>query len=395
VDRGCLVAFHEDDALTLSSPRVPFVSHPYEWSNAQFLDAARLTLEISEAVLEEGYELKDASAWNVIFAGTRPVFCDLLSFERVEGARWWAFAQYMRHFVFPLCAARYRKLNASQTFAMYRDGLPGEVLKGLLGWRRFLTRFWPLLLSVGAKGGEGAGKKASRGSSYHKGLYGHIRWLLGGLHGGLRQSSHWASYTSTRGHYTEASSAQKYELVSRWLRDAAPERVIDIGCNTGEFSLLAAETATTVVAVDLDHECVQNLYLNAKSGKIYPVLATLDDLSGGRGWGGCEFPGLAKRLEGFGDVVLMLAVIHHLAITSAVSFDRIAAFAASITKGYLVVEMLEHTDPLVGKLAKQTNRRPEEFAMEFQTAAFASHFETVEAAKLTGTDRHLLLMKKR
>src|SRR6266481_2931056 len=40
--------------------RLDFISYPYEWSPAMLLDAARCTIGLQGALLDDGYNLKDA-----------------------------------------------------------------------------------------------------------------------------------------------------------------------------------------------------------------------------------------------------------------------------------------------------------------------------------------------
>ena len=68
-DDGILVPFRITPSGQIESPRYGFVTHPTEWSDLQHYDAARLTLAVAQRVLKDGYELKDASAWNIVFEG--------------------------------------------------------------------------------------------------------------------------------------------------------------------------------------------------------------------------------------------------------------------------------------------------------------------------------------
>ncbi|GAB3842445.1 hypothetical protein GCM10029963_15490 [Micromonospora andamanensis] len=73
-------------ATVLRHERVPFVSHPYEWSFAMLRDAALLHLEILRAALPSGFTTKDGSAYNLQWRGTDPVFIDVGSFTRCATA---------------------------------------------------------------------------------------------------------------------------------------------------------------------------------------------------------------------------------------------------------------------------------------------------------------------
>ena len=68
-------------ARVLEHERIPVVSYPYEWPFAMLRAAAVLHLEVLAAALDEGMSLKDGTAYNVQFVGSRPTFIDVGSFE--------------------------------------------------------------------------------------------------------------------------------------------------------------------------------------------------------------------------------------------------------------------------------------------------------------------------
>lgn len=390
-----LLEFSFSGAREMVSPRIPFVSYPDEWCNAQLIDAADLTLTISEKVLSARVEIKDASAWNIIFNGCKPVFCDHLSFQAIESKHWWAFGQYIRHFILPLCLAKYCDFEARNSFKIARDGIAPESARNLIGPKRFLTRYWLLMFGSWANHGSTGQKSAvKRLQTHHKNLYAITRWFLKGVALLRLRQSTWLGYTEDRSHYSEAALHAKYKGVKAWLQKLTPTWVIDIGCNTGEFSKLAVSCGSKVVAIDSDHESIQILYLSSKGQPVYPVVANLEDLQGGRGWSGEEFPGLLTRLNGHADMLLMLAVIHHLAISSSIPYERIANLAARMTKTYVIAELLSENDQLVMNLAKQRNRNSHEFTLQKQMEAFRHHFEIVEQIPLPGLTRNLVLMAK-
>ena len=90
----------------------------------------------------------------------------------------------------------------------------------------------------------------------------------------------------------------------------------------------------------------------------------------------------------------MLALIHHLAISSAVPYQKIAEMAAMLTKRYLIVELLDSTDSLVLMLSQQRDRQPAEFAINLQREAFGEHFVIKEEVVLSDSGRYLVLMEK-
>lgn len=396
VRAGQLVPFEFRSERIVESPRLPFVSFPFEWSDAQLRAAGRLTLDLAKQALPDHHELKDASAWNVIFDGTSPVFCDHLSFQPIVRPHWWAFGQFVRHFVFPLAVSKVRSMRSHQTFALHRDGLPSDQARQLLGLRRFQSRLWPLLIKSSPNEGEA---RAAIGDGtpqiakfFHPHLYAYCESLL---HQKPRAaSSAWSGYTGTRTHYQGGASQLKTECVDRWIAHSRPGWVTDLGCNTGEFSRLAAAHNAQVISVDYDHDCIEDLFLHpGAQSRIHPLIANLGDLPGGRGWSGAEFPGLAERLDKRCDMLLMLALIHHLVISEGIPLREVAKLAGQLTRRHAVVELVGHADPMVLRLSAQHSKPASAFTIEAQVAAFAERFDVLERVELPESQRVLLLLQ--
>ena len=93
----------KQSAGVLKHERIPFVSYPYEWPFSMLREAALLQLDLTLAALEEDMILKDASPYNVQFKGSKPVFVDVGSFERLrEGEPWAAYRQFCMLYLYPL-----------------------------------------------------------------------------------------------------------------------------------------------------------------------------------------------------------------------------------------------------------------------------------------------------
>ncbi len=393
VNQKKLVSFVFKSETEIVSPRLPFVTYPHEWCDAQLSDAAQLTLEISKYCEPSGYELKDASSWNVIFDGVEPIFCDHLSFEKISRRNWWAFGQYVRHFIFPLYVAKYAGLNSYQSYKISRDGLAPDQVKNLIGVRRFITRYWPLMLNFKVKNFESRQQEKLEHKTKHANLYSLSKYLLDGVKPSVKKSV-WSNYTGDRVHYSDTAHADKKAKIESWLDNLKPNWVADFGCNTGEFTLIANAKGSKVIALDLDHECIQKLYRSAKGNRdIYPIVVNLDDIDNGRGWAGSEFESLTTRIRRVNELTLMLALVHHLSISNSIPFKQIAKLARSVTKKWLIVELLDHLDPLVQYLCKQRDREPAEFNLKQQMAAFEQYFTIVDIHQVAGTHRKLCLLE--
>jgi hypothetical protein len=400
VRQGKLIQYSLRDEKIASSPRLPFVSQPTEWCDSQLFDAASLTLDLAQRSTATGFDLKDASAWNVLFQGTQPVFCDLLSFQPSTMLKWWAAGQFTRHFILPLWLAQKRGLHGFDSFKCWRDGVEPQQARELLGPARYLHRCWPLV----AEGGhlepvyEVPDAVPSTGDlAFRSRLYTSLRWMLSGVRPAAAANaySRWSSYSAERNHYPGDSLVLKRQQVGTWLHQTAPSWVVDFGCNTGEFSGFALAEHAHVIALDADHACIERLYrAHPGQGRLYPVVASLDDLSAGRGWAGKEQPGLPARLAARADLAMMLALLHHLSVGASVPLVEVARFARACTRRWLIVEWIDPEDSQLSLLGRQRGRSIAAFSVQAQRQAFLdAGFVVRKEFSLTPAPRILALLE--
>jgi hypothetical protein len=407
---GLLVDFELQSDMRVVSPRVAWVSQPTEWCRAQLVDAAHLTLDVAERALPSGFEIKDGSAWNVIFDGCAPVFCDHLSFEQISRREWHAFGQFARHFILPLVVAEKCGLPIHAQFRMFRDGITPELARSMCGWRMLFSRAAPLMMASrlgGARANEGAHRaEAFKGQSLHGNLLRFCRSAIPSRAGiqarHAKATRGWSNYMQERKHYSANALEKKLRQVRAWIERCSPSWVLDLGTNTGEFGLLAARGGARVICVDADHDCIERLYLNVRNEPalaraVHPVLAQLDDLCAGRGWAGREAPGIVSRLAGHCDLVMMLGLIHHLMIAGSIPISAIAEFAATLTRGTVILETVPESDPMFQVLARHYDR-PDAVRTCGQAAQiepFARHFDVIERVPLPESTRELLLLTRK
>jgi hypothetical protein len=123
-------------AAVLAHERIPFVSYPYEWPFGMLRDAALLQLELLSAALDEGLALKDATPYNVQWRGSRPVFVDVGSFERVRpGEPWAGYRQFCMLFLYPLLLQAYKGVAFQPWLRGSLEGISPAECRSLLGLR--------------------------------------------------------------------------------------------------------------------------------------------------------------------------------------------------------------------------------------------------------------------
>jgi hypothetical protein len=373
-DRGDMVAItikNTPAGLQLLHPKVPVPTYPWEWTPSQWLAAAQLTLSLCEEALTEGWVLKDATPLNILFVGSRPVLVDVLSFEPWDPAPkdhgshiWLAYGQYIRTFLLPLLMNR--MLSWPLELSLFkRDGYEPVELYKALSWSQRLSRaaFWPVTLPAKLDKGSSAKPAAAAPPPRHKSpeLALHLlkRTLADLRKRTLRampehEGSEWANYTATLTHYSAQESGQKMDWVRKVLEDLKPERVLDIGANTGVFSELAASSGARVVALERDAAAAESLYRMSRKStlSIQTIHADLARPTPAVGWENHETSTLLHRLEAQSDLVLMLAVIHHLILMEQIPISSILDLAHRLTWRYLVVEWVPVTDPMFQSLMR-------------------------------------------
>lgn len=353
----------EDGTLHLEHPRIFFPSYPWEWSEAQWIDAALLTLNLCDELIDHGLILKDATPLNVLFDGARPVLVDLLSIDhRVPSDPIWkAYGQFVRTFVLPLMAHKYLgwPLTASRA---RRDGYePGDLyphLSLLRRWlgpcRNFITL--PVLLDRMKK------KNASTASIHFSDdacaaiLHARLRGLKRVIRGlsTTKTRSRWSGYVTHRSHYSPEDSQSKTAFIERALKKIQPASVLDIGANTGEFSRMAAETGARVVAMDTDLLSTELHYKRANAGHIaiLPLHADIARPTPSAGWKNLESLGLLDRCRHRFDCILMLGLLHHLLVSDQIPLAEIAHLASELAPRALLVEWIPPSDAMFQEICR-------------------------------------------
>lgn len=417
VRRGLLIGHKEvatpkvsgkDGYKVIRPTQIPFLSYPYEWSFSQLKDAALLTLRVQKLALKHGMVLKDASAYNVQFVGKKPVLIDTLSFMPYEeGKPWEGYKQFCEHFLAPLALASHTSLDSLKLLRADLEGIPLELAAALLPKR---TKLKPGLLSHIYVHGNAqkkykniASDKPQKNVSPRKVSRFALEGLLSSLENSVRklkapkQQTEWGDYY-TFTNYTDKGFERKRKLVADFLSKVSPKPklVWDIGANNGEFSSLAAEKDIYTVAFDIDPLAVERNYLNRQVGShtenMLPLLQDVVNPSPANGFLGTERDSLQAR--GPADVVMALALIHHLAIGRNLPFERIAELLATIGK-HVIIEFVPKDDSKVQiLLASRRDVFPNYTAKDFE-AAMGRYFTLVKSQKIEDTKRTLYLYKKK
>ncbi|MGD0006632.1 MAG: class I SAM-dependent methyltransferase [Anaerolineaceae bacterium] len=381
---------------------VQFISYPYEWCFSQFKDAALATLAIQKRALESGMSLKDSSAYNIQFQHGRPVLIDTLSFEIFrEGEPWVAYRQFCQHFLAPLALMALKDIRLSQLMRIFIDGVPLDLASQLLPGRTRLNFGLAMHIHQHAAAQKRyAGKEVKFETSNARFSKMALLGLVDSLEGAVKGLSwkpagtEWAEYYDAT-NYSDAAFEYKRELVGRFVERVQPKNVWDMGANNGVFSRVAGDKGIFTLSCDIDPAAVEQNYRIVKEKKeenLLPLVLDLTNPSPALGWSNEERQSLEQR--GPADMVLALAVIHHLAISNNVPLPQLADYFARLGT-WLVIEFVPKSDSQVQRLLASRKDIFTDYNQETFEAVFSETYAIHESVAIHGSERSLYLMEKR
>ena len=392
------------DARAVIKPEpIEFISYPYEWTFGELQDAALLTLDVELEARNAGWTLKDASAYNVQFRDGRPVLIDSLSFEpHVDGAPWVAYRQFCEHFLAPLAVMSRRDIRLSSLLRADPDGIPLDLAKSLVPWRTRLDFGLLSHLHLHANAqvrhasddDEGKAAKSARISRTRLiALIGNLRntvaklsWKPGG--------TEWSDYADNTS-YNDEATVSKERLVAEFVRRVTGERAWDLGANTGRYSRIAAAAGKHVLAFDIDPAAAERNYRQIRTeGRkdILPLILDIANPSPGIGWANRERRSLLDRADP--DVILALALVHHLAISRNVPLPMLLDLFADMSP-WVIVEFVPKEDVMVRRLLATRRDVFPDYTLEGFRGAATERFEIVEEQAIDDSPRTLFLLRRR
>ncbi len=380
---------------------IPFISYPYEWSFDQLKSAGLLTLKIQKIALDHGMILKDASAYNVQFLGNQPVFIDSLSFRVYEpGVAWDGYKQFCEHFIAPLAIASYNSPETLTMLKSFLDGVPLGIATTMLPKRAKLNTSLLAHVYVHAASQKrynsrgGVAKQRKLSVTAMNGLMESLKKAVSRLNIDKKQSE-WSHYYENTNYSDSAFNAKK-KLVDSLLKQVTPKPVIvwDMGANDGTFSELGAARGAYTVAFDVDVRAVNKNYRQDRgknlNKNILPLVQDLTNPSPSLGWAHKERASLEER--GPADVVLALALIHHLAIGNNTPLSAVASYFAQISR-YLIIEFVPKGDSKVDKMLSSRANGFDGYTQECFEEAFGEWFKLVDKKAVKGSERIIYLYK--
>jgi hypothetical protein len=371
-----------------------------------------LHLDILERAIPAGCTLKDATAYNVQFIGSRAVFIDVPSLTpRRPDEPWVGYRQFCMMFLYPLMFSAYRGIDYLPFMRGSLDGIEPRTANQILGGAsrfkkgvfghvylhaRMDLRCRNRDLDEARNLTEEADERpAPRTSTRHS-----EAMMLQGLRRTINklksrgERTTWGSYETDHS-YAQDSFEAKKAFVESVVNEKHRKSAWDLGCNTGIFSRIAAANTSHVLAMDGDIKAIDQLYERqkvAEDERILPIVINLSNVSPAQGWRGSERKSLEER--GKPELILCLALIHHIVISGNIPLGEFIAWLRAFNCEVVIESIGLHDDMTRMLLRNRVNQYAELEQGNFERA-ISEKFKIVRSQSLKGGARKIFHLKPR
>jgi hypothetical protein len=308
-----------------------------------------------------------------------------------------AYRQFCRHFLAPLALMARVDVRLRDLWREHLDGVPLDLASRLLPRRTWFAPWALVHLHMHARSSRRYAdapvpnwlrtrRVSERGL---EGLLDHLRQAVASLQW-VPPPTEWSDYESNHG-YGSASQAGKREAVATAIKRHLPAIVWDLGANTGQYSRIAQDAGAYVVALDADVGAVERHYTELRrehGDRILPLWTDLRNPGPAQGWAHREWRSLVDR--GPADLVLALALVHHLAIGNNLPLQAITAFLAQVGRR-VIVEWVPKDDAQVLRLLASRDDIFDSYTRERFVAALECHFRVEQVIPLPESGRELFI----
>lgn len=387
----------------LKHPRLAVISHPYEWSFSLLKDAAIFQLELLIRLLDQGFTLSDASAYNIQFDGHRPIFIDHLSIRPYrDGEFWLAHRQFCEQFLNPLVLRSALGVAHNAWYRGNLEGIPVADLARLLPLRRRLS--WNVFVHILLQDRfqqsaaspvdlrETLQQRQLPKAQFRAMLVQLLGWIGRMTPAGTRATT-WAGYAANNT-YSAQDGEAKRRFVADFAASSGAGSVVDLGCNTGDYAMICLDNGVgRVLGFDFDQQALDGAHSRSKSENLnfLPLFLDARNPSPDQGWLQGERLGFGQRFKA--DAVLALAFEHHLAIAHNVPLDQTLDFILSIAPQG-VVEFVPKDDPTIKTmLALREDIFPDHVEGRFRQL-LAARATIVREEQISSSGRRMFAFRK-
>jgi len=367
------------------------ISYPYEWSFEMLKSAALVVLEINQIAQKYGYQTKDCHYYNLLFDGTIPKFVDIGSFEKRDknAFLWAAHEEFLQSYAYLLQLAASQSYFLTKRLLGLQNFMPHEVYLiyrypflrtiGIESLKKICRRFFKFRKLSSVPPEKIKDKLPSFFEKillflvknsllpYQKTNFEKLKKQVLALKS-PQNATQWGNYHD-QFHQKNQSTPRFERLVEILKKYSDIKQVFEIAGNQGFFATLLLEKLNLdkMICSDYDENAVDSMFrLNPKNTRLTPVL--LDFVTPT-----IMFKNQVPQQRFLSDLVIALAVTHHLVLTQQVSLHTIFEQLGGYTKKYILVEFM----PLGLYDGTKNVQVPTWYTLDWFKTIFESHFDLI------------------
>lgn len=385
-------------ARVIEHPKLPFISLPYEWPFRMLQKAAIFHLDLHIDLLNSSATLTDASAYNIQFDGAAPIFIDHLSIRPYKAGEYWmGHRQFCEQFLYPLLLRAWRGIPHHAWYRGELEGIPGRDLCAIAPWYRLLAPhalahvFLPVRMqqrSVSPPNLQAQIKtRPFPLPAFIRMLKGLRNWISL-LRPSDTQPTTWSEY-SLKNTYSAQQSEDKHRFVAEFVAQVRPNVCVDLGCNTGDYSLTAlSHGAGRIIGLDTDLHSLDQAFHRAESQslKFTPIYVDARNPPPNQGWRQQERESLERRLQP--NAIIALAFEHHLAIAHNAPLIEVVNWITAFAD-HGVIEFVPKEDPTIQRMLALREDIFEDYSEASFVRALQVNHKIIRTLRINNTRRVL------
>ena len=331
--------------IILEHKKIPYISYPYEWSFNQLKTAAIFHLDFNLFLLDLGATLIDASAFNIQYIGSKPIFIDTLSIEKYkDGEPWKGHKQFCENFLNPLILKSKKGIKFNNWFKGNLEGIQTDDLDKILNiFDKFSYNIFIHVYLLNKLDQKFTSNKSLKPINKKKNfskknlvlILKQLKRFISKLED-HKSISTWDDYSKNNS-YTELEENKKKQVVKDFIKKNNFNLIADLGCNDGEYSELSLKNGCkSVIGFDFDINTINQAHKKAltKNLNFLPLFFDASNPSGNIGWNEKERKSFKTRAKF--DAILALAFKHHLAIAKNIPLKEVINWLVSLAPTGLI-----------------------------------------------------------
>lgn len=347
--------------LVLEHEKITPVIYPFEWSPEMLRKAALTILDINDIANQHGYEIKDAHPYNIVFHYDTPIFVDFGSFVKKNRKNWTAYDEFIHAYYNTLQLAQNGHHELYKTaFLLNGGGINAFDVAVLVNYLyklipTYIGRKIFHYMEIYRRGLDI--KKETVFLKSKNILIGYLIYFilttnlfLFRQHSSftlrkkiksfrLAKKTTWGKYHQKSGYINSSNEIHltpRMKYITNIVTELNQKSILDIAGNQGALSRTFAKSNMfdSIICIDYDTSAVDTLLLSKQPDENF-YIACFDIMSEI-----IDIISSCRKSRFKSDIVLALAVTHHLILTQNFSIGSILKTICEYSKKYALIEFM-------------------------------------------------------